>query len=108
MKKSQPGLYKNAFYINGGFIGALFFNGNYERMIWGNKNPAIRSVMIRLGLVNLQDRLLVDLFQPSKLIIQPIATLGMLIGKEVHTSNLMLGLFISMAMKPGHQSGVAK
>jgi len=83
-EETHAGLMKNTLFFTAGWFGGFIYNGNYERMIWGNKNPAIRSVMIRVGIGQLfVPESVYSLFSTVKLKTTTYtATLGMLIGKR--------------------------
>jgi hypothetical protein len=97
-KTTHQGLKKNAFYINGGTLGESYsyFNGNYERMIWGNKNPVIQSLFVRLGIGKYKGWVMGSLFSSSELKATTyLTTVGGLIGKKNSFFEFGLGAMYS-------------
>ncbi len=82
----QPELKKNAFYFSGGTFGAIysFINGNFERMIWGNKHPVIQSIFIRISVgTEKYEGLMTGLFHTSSVKgTSYLSTFGGLVGKK--------------------------
>lgn len=87
-------LKKNALYLTGGTLGSSFgfINGSYERMIWGNKNPVMRSIFARISLGTYKGEALVGVFSSSDVKATTyMITVGGLVGKRSSFLEFSLG-----------------
>ncbi len=110
-EKTQPGLKKNAIYVSGGTIGSSysFINGNYERMVWGNKDPVFRSLFIRLSIGRYAGETLTGFISFSSFKATTyMATIGGLVGKRSSFLEFAAGFMYSTGTENGTSGWTGK